>query len=56
MTGIEFGLGQFGDRRLEKGGLFCTRPLLSGRVRVCAGLLARERERCSLHDFCATHR
>lgn len=34
MFGIEYGLGRFGDRRLQKGGPFCTLASLNGRVRA----------------------
>ena len=34
---IEFGLGRFGDRRLEKGGPLCMRPWWSGRARASGG-------------------
>jgi hypothetical protein len=53
MTGIEFGLGRFADRRLEKGGPFCTRRLLAGQARVFAGLPERGRGRFSSRGFCA---
>ncbi|MGA3311244.1 MAG: hypothetical protein ABSD08_21955 [Xanthobacteraceae bacterium] len=38
MEAIEFGLGRFDDRRLEKGGPRCTPPWLSDRVAVSGGL------------------
>jgi hypothetical protein len=34
MSRIEYGLGRFGDRRLEKGGPSCTRRWWSSRVHV----------------------
>jgi len=34
---MDFGLGRFGDRRLEKGGLPSMRPSLSGRAVVSGG-------------------
>jgi hypothetical protein len=43
---MEFGLGRFGDRRLEKGGLRSTRPSLSDRVVVSDGLQDVDRRRC----------
>jgi hypothetical protein len=50
---IEFRLGRFGDRRLEKGGLLCTPPWLNGRVRVSGELPADVRKRCDLRVSCA---
>jgi hypothetical protein len=35
--GVEFGLGRFGDRRLEKGGLRCMKPWLGAPARVSDG-------------------
>jgi hypothetical protein len=43
---MEFGLGRFGDRRLEKGGPPSTRPSLSDRVVVSDGLRDVDRRRC----------
>jgi hypothetical protein len=37
MLPVEYGLGRFGDRRLEKGGPFCTLASLKGRVRAFDG-------------------
>lgn len=37
MSGMEYGLGHFGDLRLKKGGPVCTRRWWSGQVRVSAG-------------------
>ena len=34
---MDFGLGRFGDRRLEQGGPYCIRPWLSGPARASAG-------------------
>ena len=34
MFAIEYGLGRFGDRRLEKGGPCCTLASFKGRVRA----------------------
>jgi hypothetical protein len=56
MSGLEFGLGRFGDLRLEKGGRACTRRWLTGRGRASAGLAERERGRCSLRAFFAMKR
>ena len=52
MIGIDFGLGRFGDRRLEKGGPRCTRRSLGGRARVSGGLRDSARKRFSSRDFC----
>jgi hypothetical protein len=43
---MEFGLGRFGDRRLEKGGPPSTRLWLSDRVVVSDGLRDVDRRRC----------
>jgi hypothetical protein len=51
---IEFGLGRFGDRRLEKGGPFFMRLWLNGHVAVSAAWGAGDRGRCSSHASCAT--
>jgi hypothetical protein len=48
----EFGLGRFGDRRLEKGGPPCMRPLLGGHVRVSGGLQDDGRRRCGSLASC----
>jgi hypothetical protein len=50
---IEYGLGRFGDRRLEKGGSTFMRPLLSGPVPVSGGLRDDERRKCGSRGFCA---
>ena len=44
--GMEFGLGRFGDRRLEKGGPRSMRPWLSGLVRAFGALPAVGPKRC----------
>ena len=44
MSGLEFGLGRFGDLRLEKGGCVCTRPWLIDRGRASAGWAGPARE------------
>ncbi|MEM1050274.1 MAG: hypothetical protein AAGL24_29250, partial [Pseudomonadota bacterium] len=51
-------LGRFGDRRLEKGGRFCTNVLLrlAAVVFGSAGLAAVARARSGLRVFCATTR
>ena len=43
---MEFGLGRFGDRRLENGGPPSMRPWLSDRVVVSDGLRDADRRRC----------
>lgn len=54
----DFGLGRFGDRRLEKGGCSCTSAWLRWADAVCgfAGLAEPVRERFGLAVFCAIHR
>jgi hypothetical protein len=56
MSRIEYGLGQFGDRRLEKGGSLCMRHWSSGHARVSAGLRERGRGRFNSRVFCAIAR
>jgi hypothetical protein len=51
MAVISYGLGRFGDRRLEKGGLGCTRRSWRGRARVSVGLAVTGRARCSFAGF-----
>jgi hypothetical protein len=53
MFGIEFGLGRFGDLRLQKGGPICMRHWWSDQGRAFAGLLGRGRARFSSQGFCA---
>jgi hypothetical protein len=50
---IEFGLGRFGDRRLEKGGRPCTRLLWSGLALVSGGLREDAHRKCGSRAFCA---
>jgi hypothetical protein len=50
---IEFGLGQFGDRRLKKGVSISTVLWLSGRAPVFDGLRDAGRKRCGFGAFCA---
>ena len=55
---MDLSLGRFGDRRLEKGGLFCTGGFWlaeDGRF-GCAGLGATGPERCGSPGSCATRR
>jgi hypothetical protein len=53
---IEFGLGRFGDRRLEKGGSPCTLPWLSGPAVAFGGLRAGGHKRCDSRASCAITR
>lgn len=50
---MDFGLGRFGDRRLEKGGPPSMRPSLSGRAVVSGGLRDVDRRRCGSPAFFA---
>jgi len=50
---IEFGLGRFGDRRLQKGGLPCIAPSLSDPALASGALRDGEHERCGSRAFCA---
>jgi hypothetical protein len=52
--GIEFGLGRFGDRRLEKGGSPCTLPLLSDPAVASGELRDAALRRFGSGAFCAT--
>jgi hypothetical protein len=56
MAGMEYGLGRFSDRRLEKGGPACIRRWLPGLARAFAALAVGGLARCSSRDFCATAR
>ena len=49
---IEFGLGRFGDRRLEKGGSRCTLPWSSGPAVGSGGLRDVGHRRCGSGAFC----
>ena len=49
---IEFGLGRFGDRRLEKGGSRSTLPWLSGPAVGSGDLPDVGRRRCGSGVFC----
>src|ERR1700675_1091026 len=51
MAVVGYGLGRFGDRRLEKGGPGCTRRWWGGRARVSVALAGVGRARCSFADF-----
>ena len=46
---MKFGLGRFGDRRLEKGGPPFMRPWWTGRVLISGVLLDDGRGKCSSH-------
>jgi hypothetical protein len=50
---IGFGLGRFGDRRLEKGGRRCLLPLSNDPVRVFGGLQGDAPRKCGFGAFCA---
>jgi hypothetical protein len=50
---IEFGLGRFGDRRLEKGGPPSTLRLLRGPAVESDALPAAGRRKCGSGAFCA---
>ena len=54
MAGIEYGLGRFGDRRLEKGGPPFMRRWWHGRVRAFAGWQEHGPGRFNLPASCAT--
>jgi hypothetical protein len=56
MSGLEFGLGRFGDLRLEKGGRACTQHWLIDQGHASAGWVGRGRGRCSLRAFFAMKR
>jgi hypothetical protein len=49
---IAFGLGRFGDRRLEKGGPRCTRPWLIVLAVGSGELRDVGRRRCGSGVFC----
>jgi hypothetical protein len=50
---VEFGLGRFGDRRLEKGGPRFTRRWSSDLAVVCGGLRGVGPRRFGSGAFCA---
>lgn len=54
MSVVEYGLGRFGDRRLEKGGRACTRLWLAILDRAFVVWAARGPVRFSSPAFCAT--
>jgi hypothetical protein len=43
---MDFGLGRFGDRRLEKGGPPFMRLWWTGRALISTGLRAADRKKC----------
>jgi hypothetical protein len=56
MAKVAYGLGRFGDRRLEKGGPGCTGRWWRGPARVFVALAVTGRERCSFAGFFTTGR
>jgi hypothetical protein len=56
MAVVAYGLGRFGDRRLEKGGPGCTRRWWHGQARVSAALAVTGLARCSFAGFFTTRR
>ena len=56
MSGIEFGLGYFGDLRREKGGPICTKRWWRGPGPAFGGWLERERGRYNSPAFFTTRR
>lgn len=53
MAGIEYGLGRFADRRLEKGGPFFIGRWWHGRARASAGWQEHGPGRCNSPASCA---
>jgi hypothetical protein len=51
--GMEFGLGRFGDRRLEKGGRRYMRRWFDGLAHGSGGLLGTAPRRFGSRAFCA---
>jgi hypothetical protein len=56
MAKVAYGLGRFGDRRLEKGGPGCTGRWWRGPARVFVALAVTGRARCSFAGFFTTGR
>ena len=56
MAGIEYGLGYFGDLRLEKGGPFCMLRWWRGQAHASAGWLEHAPGRFNSRGSCATAR
>jgi hypothetical protein len=56
MAGVGYGLGRFGDRRLEKGGPDCMRRWWRGLGRVFVALAVTGRAKCSFADCFITNR
>ncbi len=54
MAGIEYGLGLFDDRRLEKGGPFCMRRWWRGHAHVSADWREHAPGRFDSRGSCAT--
>jgi hypothetical protein len=53
---MEIGLGRFGDRRLEKGGLCCMRPSFDVQAAAFDGLQEAAPRRFGSRVFCAMKR
>ena len=53
---MEVGLGRFGDRRLEKGGRRCMRPLFNVQAAAFDALEGTGLRRFGLRAFCAMKR
>ena len=51
MAGVAYGLGRFGDRRLEKGGRGCMRRWWPDLARASAASVRTVRARCSFAGF-----
>jgi hypothetical protein len=56
MAKVAYGLGRFGDRRLEKGGPGCMRRWWRGQAHVSAAWAVTGRARCSFAGFFITGR
>ena len=56
MAGVAYGLGRFGDRRLEKGGPGCMRRWWRGLAHVSVALAVIGRARCNFTGFFITRR
>ena len=57
MSGMDYGLGRFGDARLEKGGPICMQRWLHDLARASGSWRGKVAPgRCSSHAFFATRR
>jgi hypothetical protein len=56
MAKVAYGLGRFGDRRLEKGGPGCMLRWCLGPARVSVALAVTGRAKCNFAGFCTTGR